>query len=169
MLHITTDDGRHQHHCPPPVSPKTPYILPMSSSSMMAPMLSYGIHHEAWTLFPDEQQMTRDLNHISHLSCNPGLYPDITPQIVPYCKRIDNLLQNADQTITRADVQAIVAIYNGYMQNYTNATVLRVTNQQTTLKPMLSLLPTPTLTPAKPTPKLTPMLTCTQTKKHITD
>ena len=27
----------------------------MSSSSMMAPVLSYGISFEAWTLFPDEQ------------------------------------------------------------------------------------------------------------------
>ena len=67
---------------------------------MTAPMLSYGISFEAWTLFPDEQRMTRDLNHIGYLRRNPGLYPDITPRIVPYCKRIDNLLQTADETVT---------------------------------------------------------------------
>ena len=143
------------------------YILPRSSSSTMAPMLSYGISFEAWTLFPNAQQTTRDLNHIGYLRCNPGLCPDITPCIVTYCKRINNFLQTADEAIMMpADVQAIVAIHNGYMRNYANAAVLvRVTDPQTTLTPMPSLLPTPALTPAKPTPKLTHMLTCAMTPK----
>ena len=129
---------------------------------MMAQMLSYGISFEAWTLFPDKQQTTRDLNqHVGYLRCNTGLYPDITATIVTYCKWINNLLQTADETITMpADVQ-VITVHIGYMWNYANAAVLRVTDQQTTLNPMTLMLPTPTLTPrlnCNTTPTLPMML-----------
>ena len=147
MLHVATDDGHHGCHHPPPVSPQMPYILPMITSSKTVPMLSYGFSFEAWTLFPDKQQMTRDLNHISFLHCNPGLYPDINARIVTYCKRIENPLQTADKTIMPVDVQAIIAVHNGYLWDYANAAVLRVTKQATTLNSMPLMLPTPMLTP----------------------
>ena len=136
------------------------------SSSMMSPMLSYRFSFEAWTLFPNKQPTASDLihydlNHIGFLCCHPGLYPDINAHIVTYCKRINNLLHTADETITPADVQDIIAVLTGYMRDYANATVLRVTELQTTLNLMPLLLPTPTLTPRlnhNPTPTLPTML-----------
>ena len=161
-LHVATDDGRYRCRSPPPVLPQMPYII---SSSMMAPMLSYGFSFEAWTLFPDEQPTTSDLihydlNHIGFLHQDPEKYPDINAHIVTYCKRIDNLLHTADEKIMPADVRDIVAVLTGYMQYYANAAVLRVTELQTTLNLMPLLLPTPTLTPrlnCNPTPTL-PMI-----------
>ena len=101
---------------------------------MMAPVLSYGLPFEAWTLLPDAQPLTSDLiqydlNHIGFLPRNPGLYPDINAHIVTYCPVITKHIQTADETIMPADVQEIVALLTRYMRDIAN------TGDQTTNYP----------------------------------